>query len=189
MLLGTNRKEAAQTTEESRANKTQMIRISNEDGRSAAARNIGRLALFIIPAALGIAAAIWLGVWIQAHYFLIDRAQEGRRGSAVGAPDPERAAYIIDLPSADIKVDRVDIENGQMTVLFHNPLGSHWVKDLQLHWQWFAPDNTALADHWDNSRELNGPTELDPGEKGIVTEKDLRPDARAAGVTVWFVHN
>jgi hypothetical protein len=60
-----------------------MRRISDEDGFHAGVRNVGRWFLSMAPLALGLAASVWLGVWIQAHYFLIDRAQEQRRGSYV----------------------------------------------------------------------------------------------------------
>lgn len=166
-----------------------MRRISDEDGRSAGSRNIGRLALFSVPLVLGIAASIWLGVWIQAHYFLIDRAQEHREGSYVGAADPEVAAYTIRVDRGPkTSIDKIDIANGQMTIRFHNFSGMD-AKDIQLHWQWFAPDGTKLVDYWDWTGKIGGPSELGPGEKGIVTEKGLNPDPRASGIEAWVTSN
>jgi hypothetical protein len=162
-----------------------MRRISDEDGRSAGLRNFGRLALSWIPFALGLGASVWLGVWIQAHYFLIDRAQEQRRGSYVRSPDPQRAAYIVTTANGmKTSVDKVDIENGQMTVRFHNFTNSE-AMGLQLGWQWIAPDGTRLSDHYDWLRHLDGPSSLNSGLTGIVTEKDLHADPRASGIEVW----
>jgi len=165
-----------------------MIRISNEDGFHAGARNIGRYFLFLVPLVLGLGASAWLGVWIQAHYFLIDRAQEQRSGSFVAAPDPERAPYLITTYTggSKIKIDAVDIHNGVMTVRFHN-FSAIEANNLQLHWQWIAPDGTKLADHWDWCYKLKGPSGIGGAEKGIVEESDLNPDPRASGVGVWVI--
>jgi hypothetical protein len=166
-----------------------MYRVSNEDGRIAGVRNFGRLALFFIPFALGIAASVWLGVWIQAHYFLIDRDQERRIGSYVGAPDPERKPYTVTVDRGmKTSIDNVNINGDQMTVLFHN-FSSSEASGIQVHWQLVSPDGTKLSDHWDWVHAIGGPGELGPKEKGIVTEKNLSPDPRASGIEVWVTSN
>lgn len=165
-------------------------RISDEDGFPAAARNVGRLAMFLIPLALGLAASVWLGVWIQAHYFLIDVSQQARRGSFVGAPDPIQKAYVVTTARGPkTSVDKVDIDGGEMTVVFHNFSRTSESIDNQLHWVWVAPDGTRLSDHWDLVHAIGGPGSLSPQERGIVTEKNLGTESRASGIEVWVTSN
>ena len=147
------------------------------------------MALFAIPLVLGLGASVWLGVWMQAHYFLIDRNQEQRIGQYVAAPDLQRSPYIVTIyRGPKTSVDKVDIHNGQMTVLFHNFSGVN-AAGLQIHWQWVSPDGTKLSDDFDWVHQIGGPSELGPGEKGILTEKNISPDPRAAGIGVWVTSN
>ena len=67
-----------------------MRRISDEDGRSAKHRNYGRLALSVIPAALGGAACLWLAAasgWIDLTHEI---TMEQRALNAVGLSIPPR---------------------------------------------------------------------------------------------------
>lgn len=165
-------------------------RISNEDGYPAGARNIGRFALSLIPLAIGLAASVFLGVWIQAHYFLMGVSQERRTGSFVGAPDPIQVAYVVSVARGPkTSIDKVDINGGAMTVRFHNFSRTEEATNLQIHWVWIAPDETRLGGSWDWVAKIGGPSGLSPGEKGMVTEKDLGTESRASGIQVWVTSN
>ncbi len=49
-----------------------------ENGVQNGARNIGRLALALIPWALAIGASVWLGVYVGIHQFRHELSQEDR---------------------------------------------------------------------------------------------------------------
>lgn len=164
-----------------------MKRISNEDGRDAGARNFGRLALAIIPLVLGLAASVWLGIWIESHYFLIDVRQEQRRGQMVGAPvaleDPLAITTPVRLQTEHLAIDRAEYSSGELTVRFH---ATHDTQGFELHWAWISPDGTHMGQGWDKVDVLKGPWSLASGEKGIVTDQNVGIEPRASTLEVWM---
>lgn len=164
-----------------------MYRISNEDGREASSRNIGRLALFAIPLVLGIASSVWLGAWIQAHYFLVNRAQEQRRGDLVGAPKPLEESITIITPARlqgpGLLIDHAEYHGGQLTVRFHVTTDNH---AFEIHWAWIAPDGSHMGQGWNKVDEDGGPWSLAAGEKAIFTDKSVGVEPRASVLEIWL---
>lgn len=165
-----------------------MKRISNEDGRNASARNFGRLALGIIPLALGVGASAWLGVWIDAHYFREGIAQESRRGVMVNAPTPIKAPLKVTNPqrlhAAHVDIDSIDWNGGYLTVRFR---ATHDANTFQVHWAWIAPDRTHMGQSWADVNDWGGPFSLATAERGIVTIKPKQVEDRASELEVWMV--
>ena len=62
----------------------------NEDGINSGARNIGRFFLALIPWALGIGFAVWLGVYMAMREIHREALQEQRAAQYTGAANVRR---------------------------------------------------------------------------------------------------
>jgi hypothetical protein len=167
-----------------------MRRLSNEDGRVAGARNVGRLALGIIPLALGLGASVWLGFWIRAHYFITDLSQEQRRAVIVGAnPLPKSSMNIItETNYGMIVIDRVDYEGGTASVYFRNVSNNARFRNFGLSWQLIGPDGTLLdGGECDNPDSV--PQWLEPLEKGEIVASCIHSDKRASSIRFMVLAN
>lgn len=165
-------------------------RWSNEEGREASSRNWGRLGLGLIPLALGLGAAVWLGTYIEAHRFGRALSQEDRAATAVGAGRRPAAKLVIDITSAQTYcagATRADADGEMLRVYATNdclkPLtGMSW------HYDELSPDGTTL-----HSRHLTDacPFPRFIGDKAECVFGDkytgLSQDARVATVRVWTV--
>lgn len=158
-----------------------MAEHGSEDGVNAGHRNMGRFFLFAIPAVLGIAASIWLGVYIGIHNFRRELSQEDRRAVFVGAYQRPKSKLRIETPAMRcLKITHVDLDGGTATVYFQNNCTGETTNRM-LRYQTLAPDGTVLHGGWDwtYTGSLKG------GEQAEVIEK-LELDDRAAGIRFWI---
>lgn len=160
-----------------------------EDGVHSGARNIGRLALWTIPLALGMGAVAWLGFVAGSRQFWNTISQEQRRAVYVGADHRPKAKLNILLNNdrSSVKIDRVDLDGEVAAVYFHNS-GTGRATYIQLHWQLVSPDGTALSSKWGYTELLSGPQSLAPGERGEAIFQGyyaIELDSRAGGVRFW----
>jgi hypothetical protein len=158
----------------------------SENGFDAGWRRIGALALWCIPAALGIGASIWLGVAIGTHQWINTLSQEQRRAIYVGAENRPKEKIKIETPNAGcLKIDRVDLEGREASVYFHN--SCRVMQDfIMINWQLISPNGTLLAGDSKYSSLLNGPDMLQSGEHGEVVLSGgyggIKTDDRTAAV-------
>ena len=157
------------------------MRISDEGGRSASARNFGRLALSVIPAALGGAACLW----IFAAFGWLDLTQEMRRqqramqsvGLAVMPREPIRVLAHDDLC---LKVESAYMDGDRLQFYARNTC-SHWLKDPNFSYHLKAGDGTVIGSKvyaFDGNRQI-GPQErreqwLGVSDDGRTASVDLR---------------
>src|SRR6188508_2176701 len=98
-----------------------MRRLSNEDGINAGIRNIGRYALFMIPAALGGAACLW----IAAGLGWIDLSREIRKerrlldGVHISVPADEPIKQVA-FDDRCLKVDKMFLDSEHVTFYVRN---------------------------------------------------------------------
>lgn len=136
-----------------------MKRISNEDGNNAGSRNLGRLALALIPWALGIGFAAWLATWISFHNFQHQQTQEDRAAAYVGATIRPKGKIAIDMQHHDCTtVVRSDIDGSKLLLYARNDCGQA-INYLAWHWQVLSPDGTLLKQGYTNQCALPGPGE------------------------------
>ena len=160
-----------------------------EDGFNAGWRNIGTLALWVIPLVLGLAAATWLGFFAGSRQFWNTISQEQRRAIYVGAEHRPKSPLEIEIDNSrsSVKIDRVDLDGEVAAVYFHNNSDTEQTF-IKLHWQLVAPDGTALASDYGYTDSLRGPKSLGPGEKGEAIFQDyyrIKTDSRAKGVRFY----
>lgn len=138
-----------------------QLRWSNEDGREAGSRNFGRLALFSVPLSLGLAAAVWLGVWIDAHYFRKAVSQEQRAAIAVGASvRPSSPIKIVFDDRNCLRTTKADLSGRDLTIYVKNECASR-VDWLRVRWQLLAVDDTIIRSgkfDWCNAPTRRGDT-------------------------------
>lgn len=173
-----------------------MVRISNEDGREAAARNWGRFALSAIPWALGMGASVWLGVYIGVHQINQQTSQEQRAAVAVGAEERPKSRITFDLSTAQTYcagVTRADID-GPMLRLWatndcHGPLtGMDW------HYEMLSPNGTVLHASVTNQNSAYSECPMprlpkDSAECVFGSSKysELPIDDRVSTIRVWTI--
>lgn len=171
-----------------------MRRLSNEDGREAGARNWGRFALFLIPLVLGIAASIWLGVYIGTHRFNRELSQEDRAANAVGAEVRPTDKITFDLKKNQkhcAPVTRADLDGKTMRLYATNNCG---VELTGMDW-WYAlvsPDGTILHDGYMNQRTSTCPAPRFPNDKSECVFAGtsggyIEIDDRVESVRVWTI--
>jgi hypothetical protein len=162
-----------------------MKRISDEDGMEAGGRNVGRLALSLIPWALGIGALVWLGVWIGIHEFRHELSQEERAAIYVGAKERPHSRLIINTIKSDCStVTRADLDGSDLIMYAKNDC-HETLRYLAWRWQLLSPDGTVLKEEY-----VNGcPVPRMPGDSAECRMQDhyasVSDDDRAATVRVW----
>jgi hypothetical protein len=157
-----------------------------EDGVNAGWRNIGRLALWSIPYVLGATALVWLGAFMAFHDFWNILSQEKRRAIYVAAEERPREKIKIDVPNrGPLKITRVDLDGSTASVYFTNS-GNQKAWAIQIHWQFFSPDGTALASGYEHSSYAGGPEEMQAKEKAEAVLKRIALDDRAASIRFWI---
>lgn len=158
----------------------------DEDGFNAGYRRIGTLALWSIPAVLGIGASIWLGFVMASHDWLNTLSQEQRRAIYVGAAHRPKGKLKIETPNEGcVHIDRVDLDGSTAALYFHsNCTGELRAPGFQ--WQLISPDGTLLSSEWWYASMLGGPQSLNHGDKGEVVFEGwmhgIKTDDRAATV-------
>jgi hypothetical protein len=170
-------------------------RWSNEDGREASSRNWGRLALGLIPLALGAAASVWLGMYIQAHRFGRVLSQEDRAAVAVGAEVRPKGKIAIDTATAQkycAPITRADLDGDTLRLYATNDCkvaltGMDW------HYEQLSPNGTVLHDGYMNQRGNDHcPTPRMVGDKSECVFAGtyggyMTVDDRVATLRVWTV--
>ena len=154
-----------------------------ENGTDAGIRSIGRFFLFAIPLVLGLAASVWLGVWIQSHYFQKELSQEDRAAVYTGAQERPKSKVIIQiLPHDCTHLTRVDLDGSDLLMYATNDC--HAPLDyLAWHWQFVSPDGTVISEGYDNSC----PKPRLPGDKAecVPYSGSVKPDDRASVLRAW----
>lgn len=164
-----------------------MRRLSNESGSEAGFRNIGRYYLAMIPFALGIGAAVWLGVWVYGHTLYKAVAQEERAAVYVGAAAKPQGKIAIEIDNSRscVKVSRADYNGWSLYIYSRNDC-SMLIHYLSYHWQTISPNNTVL-------HEGDSPLCPVPTEPGDMAEcqfaywdfDSVSVDSRTDRIRVW----
>lgn len=175
-----------------------MRRFSDEDGRSAAARNWGRFALSAIPWALGMGASVWLGVYVGVHHFRREVSQEQRGAVAVGAAERPKSKIAFDFTSAQTYcagVTRGDIEGSTMRLYATNDCSKGPLTGMDWRYEMLSPNGTVLH-AGDLDQNWPGMTCPTPRLKGDSAEcifedgrydKSIPVDDRVVKMRVWTV--
>lgn len=178
-----------------------MKRMSDENGYEAGQRNIGRAFLWAIPLILGLAASVWLGVWIDAHEFEHTLTQEQRAAVYVGAGNRPKSKVLVSiLPSQPrfslayiknepcVPITKVDIDGSTLLMYARNDCKTR-VTYLEWHWEEISPNGTVLSQHY--TKDCATPTMTrDTAEcERAVNDDSYEPsmDERTATIRVWTV--
>lgn len=160
-----------------------------EDGFNAGVRNIGTFFLWAIPLVLGAAACVWLGFFMTTRGFFNQLSQEKRRAIYVGAEDRPKSKLKIETPNeGPVKITRVDLDGSTAAVYFMNKSAS-MVRSIEVHWQLYSPDGTALSSGYEYSQSHGGPEELNPNGKGEAVldgYAGIKLDNRAESIRFWI---
>lgn len=140
-----------------------MRRISDEDGREASARNVGRLALSVIPAAFGGAALLW--VIASAGYVDLTKSirAERRVMESVGIVSvPVRPIVFETHDARCLKIDSAFMRDGDHFVFYSKNTCAGWMKKPSYYYRLLSADGTTLDSHtW----LYDGETQIAPGER------------------------
>lgn len=159
------------------------MKTRNEDGNNAGARNIGRLALALIPWALGLGATGWLGVWIGIHEWKHTLSQKDRAAMYVGAAErPNGKIKIEILNTSCVRVTRVDIDGSTALVYSINECHAS-VGYSEAHIEFISPDGTILSSEFHN--EGNCPIPREHGDKAECRFNYASTDERIAKIRAW----
>ena len=157
------------------------MRISNEDGWSAQSRNYGRLALSLIPAALGGAAILWIAAaagWIDltSQRRISQRSMES---VGVSAP-PEAPITVMGHNSECLKVESSFVVSGKLTFYVRNTCGQ-WLWTPTYRTRLKAPDGTVIEGHF---YAFSDDRAIGPGERREQTTT-FEIDNRASSIEFW----
>lgn len=110
-------------------------------------KGFSTLALFFIPAALGIAAIIWFGFYVNAHYFKREMEQEKRHAEIVGAaviPNKPIETKINNRRNATVIIDRLEIDGSEGWIYYKN-IGRSKASFIEITVNAMAPDGTIVG--------------------------------------------
>lgn len=148
-----------------------MRRISNEEGREASARNIGRLALSMIPAALGGAAVLW--VLAASGWVDLSKSYRAERRvlSSVGLQSVPFDPIVFETHDARcLKVDAASMRDGDHVVFYVKNTCTEWLK---------VPNY--------GYRVQSGDAVVDSGRFAYGGDKNIGPAERREQV-IWLEH-
>lgn len=155
----------------------------SEDGINSGARSFGRLCLAMIPWALGIGFATWLGGWAALHTFRHQLANEARTARYVGSVTPQVSPIKIAIVNHGcVKVDKVDVDGTELLVYSRNDCHEA-ITYTEYHYQEISPDGTVLHQEYHNEGFCAIPTQ--PGDKGEC-KFDISIDDRTETIRVWM---
>lgn len=161
--------------------------MSYETGVDAGVRNIGRFWLAAIPAVLGIAASIWLGVWIGAHDFRHQLSQEERAADYVGAQElPKGKIAITVLDKSCVRIRKADIDGDSLIVYVKNDCRRN-LDYIEIHWQQIAPDSTILGGGYDNGIDCEMPKAASAASECRFHLREV--DDRTVAISLWTKTN
>lgn len=140
-------------------------------------------------------ALVWLGFFVASHDLLNQLSQEQRRAIYVGAFHRPTSKIVVETPDKGwcVKITRVDLDGSTAAVYFQNNCIVH-IGNVTVHWELYSPNRTALASGWNFSNNLEGPSDLAPGEQGeAIFQGELfgmglnaiKTDKRAAFIVFW----
>jgi hypothetical protein len=136
---------------------------------------------FCVPAVLGVAASVWLGVYIQAHVFEHQISQEDRAASYTGAAiRPTSKIKVEALNKSCIAITSADIDGNQLLVYSVNHCHRN-VRYSEYHWEALSPDGTAIASSYENWK---CPTPREPDRKAECS-LEVSDDDRIVTIKVW----
>jgi hypothetical protein len=121
-----------------------MRRISDEDGINAGFRNIGRYALFMIPAALGGAACLWIAAafgWIELGH-AINMERRSLQAVGVTAP-PKEPIKLVRVDSSCLKFDDAYVDGDDVITYVKNTC-DRWLDLPNFAYRTQAGDGTTI---------------------------------------------
>lgn len=156
----------------------------SENGIENGGRNIGRLALSLIPYALGLGAAVWLGVYINAHNFKHQLTQEDRAAAYVGATERPKSKILVEIiPQDCTQIFNTDID-GDTLMLYAQSNCDFKMEYMEWHWEAISPNNTIIASGYHNTAYC--PALTTPGIKAEC-RMEVSTDDRIVKFRVWTV--
>lgn len=160
-----------------------MRRLSNEDGVSAAHRNWGRLALALIPAAIGIAAILWIAAafdWISLGR---QRRIDQRTREIVGVEtSPAKPVALVNNNGACLKIDK-SFMDGREIVFYARNTCQRWLEMPNYAYRVMAHDGTVIESaRW----AFSGDRAFAPGERREVKTR-VANDDRLERVELWVI--
>lgn len=161
-----------------------------EDGMNNAARNFGRFFLFMIPWAVGVAAVVWLGVFITLHNFKQQikqehkaETQEQRAAAYSGAAERPTAQIKIEIVRNDCStISRVDVD-GDRLVMYGKNTCHKKLSYFAYHWQLLSPNGLVLRESYDNNATCPMPSFAN--DEAECQSRDFKMDDRAVRLRVW----
>lgn len=138
------------------------MRLSDEDGLSAGWRNGGRLALAMIPAALGGAAVLWLTAAVGWIDLARTRRVERRSMESVGiAEKPTTPIVVRNHDAACLKIQS-SVLDGRELLFYALNTCDRWLSGPNYLIRVKAPDGTVIkSERW----AFDGDRSLAPGER------------------------
>lgn len=146
-------------------------------------RGVSTFFLFAIPAVLALGALWWLAFGEGLHYFRRELSQEKRHAEAVGAgvlPKNPIEIKIIENRVASVRVDRAEIDGGDLWVYYKN-FGQSRKEYIRYQWRLIAPDGTIVQSQEGYPSiysKTSSPDSLMPGQRAEMRLK-ITADPRA----------
>lgn len=159
------------------------MRISNEGGREASARNAGRLALAAIPATLAIGALLWIAAAMDWIRFGRERRIDQRTLNAVGlSVEPNTPIVLKNHDNAScMKIESSFMDGGQAVMYARNTC-QRWLTP-KFSFRVVGPDGTVIESGY---YIFSGDSQLGPGERR-EQRIYIKTDRRITGVELRLI--
>lgn len=156
----------------------------NEDGINSGARNIGRFFLALIPWALGIGFAVWLGVYMAMREIHREALQEQRAAQYTGAAERPKSKLKVEvLERSCVHVTHVDIDGNSLAIYSRNDCHEDLRYGVEWHWQLISPNGTIVKQGYENAASCPDP--LTVGSSAECRVQYFMTDDRAETLRVW----
>lgn len=156
--------------------------MKDENGIDYGARSVGRFFLALIPWAIAIGAAAWLGIWIGYHNFRHQLSQEDRAAvytSAAGSTDKPQSKIAVEIKTHGCShVTRADVDGTNLLMYATQNCGAK-MDYFEWHWQAISSNGTVIGQGYTNQCPVPGSGEI------AECRMDIKDDDRTVRLRVW----
>jgi len=155
-----------------------------EDGLNSGAKNIGRFFLALIPWALGIGFAVWLGVYTALHQIHREALQEQRAAQFTGAVERPKSKLKIEvLDKSCLHITHVDVDGDDLALYGKNDC-HRTINYPQWDWELASPNGTIVKQGYANGGTC--PVPKIAGSTAECKPYNYSQDDRAETLRVWM---